>query len=151
MLTHIVDHRPPRIAFLLLIVAAAVHWLLPPLSRQVASLPVLGVVLFLGGFSAMMWAWWLFKSHRVAICPTSPTARLLTSGIYRFTRNPMYLGIVMMLLGIALYVGSLPFYLAAGAFFAVVNFAFCPFEEAKLSRSFGAEYLNYRAMVRRWL
>ncbi len=63
----------------------------------------------------------------------------------------MYLGLILMLFGLALYVGTPPFYLAAVAYFAVINWSFCPYEEAKLANSFGQEYLDYKDCVRRWL
>ena len=148
---HLINFRPPRIGMLFALVATAMHWLLPVWGNVQFSCPVVGAALALSGFSIMMWAWWLFKKGEVAICPTASTVRLLTSGVFRFSRNPMYLGMVSMLLGLAAYVGTPPFYLAAVCYFAVLNFVFCPYEEAKLAGTFGQEFLNYKARVRRWL
>lgn len=133
------------------LVGTGMHWLLPVWGVFHFSFPVVGAALALVGFSIMMWAWWLFKKGEVAICPTAPTVRLLTGGIYRFSRNPMYLGMVAMLLGLAAYVGTPPFYVAAVSYFAVLNFVFCPYEETKLASTFGQEFSNYKAKVRRWL
>ena len=99
----------------------------------------------------MIQAWWQFRQTDVAICPTEKTTELITDGIYRFTRNPMYLGMVMMLTGVAMFVGTLPFYVAAVALFAILNFVFCPYEEEKLSRTFGSRFEQYRGRARRWL
>ncbi|MCX7177026.1 MAG: isoprenylcysteine carboxylmethyltransferase family protein [Proteobacteria bacterium] len=148
---HIINFRPPRIGMLFALVAVGVHWLPPVSGGFRVSFPVVGAVLAVAGFAIMMRAWWLFKKGDVAICPTAHTARLLTGGVYRFSRNPMYLGMVSMLLGLAAYVGTPPFYLAAAGYFAVLNFVFCPHEEAKLTGIFGQEFLNYKARVRRWL
>jgi protein-S-isoprenylcysteine O-methyltransferase Ste14 len=147
----VIDFRPPRIAMLFGLAAAALHWGLPVWNKMRFSYPVFGAVTAAGGFMAMMWGWWLFKKHDVAICPTQKTVRLVTRGIYRFTRNPMYLGFILMLLGLAFFVGTPPFYLAAGAYFVLINWVFCPYEEAKLTGTFGQEFLNYKARVRRWL
>lgn len=84
-------------------------------------------------------------------CPTATNDRLVTTGIYRYTRNPMYLGIIGLLLAIAIHVGTLPFYLAAAVYFIVINHVFCPYEEAKLAATFGDHYNAYRNRVRRWL
>lgn len=148
---NIINYRPPRIGMLFALAATGLHWLVPTWNGLRLSAPVAGAMLGLAGFGVMMWAWWLFKEGEVAICPTAHTARLLTTGIYRVSRNPMYLGMVLILLGLALYVGTPPFYLAAAGYFAVLNFVFCPYEEAKLERLFGQEFLNYRASVRRWI
>jgi protein-S-isoprenylcysteine O-methyltransferase Ste14 len=99
----------------------------------------------------MMIAWAQFRQQQVAICPTEPTAKLITSGAYRFTRNPMYFGVMMMLGGLAFWFGTLPFVLAALAFFLVINLVFCPYEEQKLATNFGDDYRDYCQRVSRWL
>lgn len=146
----IIEFRPPRLAMAFVLIATGLHWLLPEWGRFRTHL-LFSISLGIVGFSVMMWGWWLFRKHDVAICPGAATARLITHSIYRVTRNPMYLGLILMLGSLALYVGTLPFYLAAIAYFAVINWGFCPYEEAKLARTFGQEYLRYRDRVRRWL
>jgi protein-S-isoprenylcysteine O-methyltransferase Ste14 len=131
--------------------AAAFHWLTPVLSPQVFSSVSAGVVLVILGFAIMMRAWWQFQQRQIAICPTAPTDALITDGIYRFTRNPMYLGMVLMLSGIALYLGSLPFYVVATVYFLVIDRAFCRYEEQKLLATFGSHYNRYQSDVRRWI
>ena len=103
------------------------------------------------GFGIMLRAWWLFRERATAICPTAKTTSLITNDVYGLTRNPMYLGIVMMLLGIAVATGSLPCYLASLAFFLIIDAVFCPYEERKLEQAFGDAFTRYRGAVRRWL
>lgn len=151
MSTTLITYRPPRIAFSLLAIAAVMHWAMPITDPTVFAAPWMGAVFLLAGFTVMMWAWWVFQRHAVAICPTAPTDRLLTRGIYATTRNPMYLGMVAMMLGVALYLGTLPFYIAAFAYLLLIDRVFCAYEEDKLEATFGDEYRRYRARVRRWL
>lgn len=151
MKARFIDYRPPRIAQLFVLTAVVLHWATPMSRLHVYSNHPLGVTLGMGGFVIMMWGWWLFKKEDTAICPTAKSEHLVTTGIYRLTRNPMYLGVVAMLLGIAVFVGTVPFYLAAVAFFAVINRVFCPYEENKLGETFGASYLSYKQIVRRWI
>jgi protein-S-isoprenylcysteine O-methyltransferase Ste14 len=99
----------------------------------------------------MMWSWLLFKKKDVAICPRAKTARIIQSGPYLISRNPMYLGMIMIMLGPALFVGTVTFYLSVLVYFLVLNIVFCPFEEAKLLTAFGHEYAQYCGNVRRWL
>lgn len=145
------DFRPPRMAMLLLLVAATLHWLTPLKASYIFSSTVVGALLAVAGFGIMMRAWWQFRNGNVAICPTAATSRLITSGIYRFTRNPMYLGVVMMLVAVALYAGTTPFYVAALLFACIIDRSFCSYEEQKLAKAFGDEYLRYKQRVRRWL
>jgi protein-S-isoprenylcysteine O-methyltransferase Ste14 len=150
MQVRFIDYRPPRIALAMIAVALALQLLWPASRSVVLTAPLLGAALATAGFALMASAWWQFKKAEIAICPTAYTARLLTDGVYRFTRNPMYLGVIGMLLGLALAVGTVPFYVVALLYFMVINGAFCPYEEAKLRRSFGGQYAEYEARVRRW-
>ena len=133
----IVDYRPPRIAQILVLAAALLHWVTPLKQAQLYSSHGLGLLVGGAGFAVMMWGWWLFRKYDTAICPGAKPRRLVTSGIYRLSRNPMYLGMVAMLFGIALYVGSFPFYLAASIYFVVIDRYFCPYEENRLLDAFG--------------
>jgi len=142
--------RPPRIAQFLVVAAGLLHWAAAP-KLHLYSNALLGSVIIAIGLYVMLAAWWLFKKRRTAICPTDTPSNLVVEGIYRVTRNPMYLGIVAMLLGLAMIVGSLPFYLAAMAYMLVINSVFCAYEEEKLLRQFGDDYLHYKNRVRRWL
>jgi protein-S-isoprenylcysteine O-methyltransferase Ste14 len=76
---------------------------------------------------------------------------LVVDGPYRYTRNPMYLGLVLVTLGIAIWVGAWPMFLVPIATFATANWAHIPFEEAKMRRQFAAAYDEYVGRVRRWL
>lgn len=151
MTLRIINLRPPKIAQALVLVAALLHIFTPMRDMTVYSQPVAGAVLGILGFFIMMWGWSLFKNQGTAICPTAVNTYLVTTGIYRYTRNPMYLGVIIVLLGIAIYVGSIPFYLISVIYFIIINHVFCPYEEKKLVTTFGNDYLEYKNRVRRWL
>ena len=144
-------YKPPRIAMALLLLAAALQLLIPAAWTSVpASLAGGGLIAVLG-FGIMLRAWWLFRKHQTAICPTAETTTLLTHDVYGLTRNPMYLGIVLMLLGTAIAAGGVLFYAAALTFYLIIDYVFCPYEEARLARKFGNTFRRYRKRVRRWL
>ena len=109
-----------------------------------------GLLLGVAGFLLMMRAWWLFRRAATPICPTDNARVLLTGDVYGITRNPMYLGMVMMTLGFATAFGSAPFYAAALLLFAILNFVFCPYEERRLHTAFPG-FAGYAARVRRWI
>ncbi len=147
----ILTFRPPRIAMLLIAIAVTLQWAVPGMLPLLPGTAVAAVSVALAGLSLMVRAWWLFREAETAICPTEQASRLLTDDVYIWTRNPMYLGMLMMMASIGLATGSLFYYLAAGAFFAIIDHSFCPYEEENLSRLFGDAYLEYASQTRRWL
>ena len=112
----------------------------------------LGVVLVAISFAISVWAFLLFRSEGTEINPTSETNKsLVVRGPFRFTRNPMYLGLVLLTLGIAFWVGSLPMFAVPLLVFATANWVHIPFEEAKMRRQLGAAFDRYMRQVRRWI
>jgi protein-S-isoprenylcysteine O-methyltransferase Ste14 len=75
---------------------------------------------------------------------------LVTGGVYTKTRNPMYLGMSLFLLGFAICFGNLFGLLTPVIFILIVNFKFIPFEEKMMEEKFGQEYINYKRNVGRW-
>jgi len=143
--------KPPRIAMALLAIATLAHFALPIDWPKLPSLFIPGMLFAATGFSIMIRAWWLFRQHDTAICPTAETTSFITGDIYRLTRNPMYLGMIFILLGIALLAGSWAFYLVTGVYALILNNVFCRYEERKLLDQYGDEYADYAARARRWI
>lgn len=73
------------------------------------------------------------------------------TGLYRYVRNPMYVGVLLFLLGEALFFGSWAFLLYTLGWLAVVHVNVILYEEPSLRRKFGASYDHYRSAVRRWM
>jgi protein-S-isoprenylcysteine O-methyltransferase Ste14 len=143
---------PPIWALIYGLLAAAASWLLGWPKLPGLPLPVLGVLVIVLGAIAPLWAIRLFRREGTEVSPISPTNRqLVMSGPYRFTRNPMYLGLVIIMFGVALWVGSWPILAAPVAVFITANFVHIPHEEAKMRRQFGAAYDAYVDRVRRWV
>jgi protein-S-isoprenylcysteine O-methyltransferase Ste14 len=143
---------PPVWTLIYLVVSAAISWLLG--WPKVPGLPFapLGIALVAAAFVLPVWAFIVFRREDTEIDPTSPTNRkLVVTGPYRLTRNPMYLGLVIFTVGIAIWVGAWPMFLAPIAVFATTNWGHIPFEEVKMRRQFGAAYDGYVSQVRRWI
>jgi len=147
----LVHHRPPRIAMSLLVIAILLS-ILPNLALSLHR-PLYATALLIGlaGFALMIRAWWLFKAANTAICPTRRSCSLVTHDVFSVTRNPMYLGMSMMLTAVALGVGTAPFYAATLAYFLILDRVFCPYEEQKARLEFGDIFENYAQRVRRWI
>ena len=119
-----------------------------------AALRYAAVVLFaIVGFGFAISGVLAVRRARTTISPLKPEAAtsLVTSGVYRFTRNPMYLGLCFVLLAWAVFLSSAWAFLGAVAFVLYINrFQIAP-EERALSKLFGPAFAEYRSKVRRWL
>ncbi|MBE0442131.1 MAG: methyltransferase family protein [Psychrobacter sp.] len=94
-----------------------------------------------------------FKKAQTTVNPHTPekATNLVTRGIYQYTRNPMYLGLVLILLGWAFYLSHfLPFMLVPVFMIYMTRFQIQP-EERMMTQKFGIEYQDYIAKVRRWI
>ena len=143
---------PPVWALIYVVLAAATSSLLGWPQVSGLPLPKLGIALTLIPWALPVWVIVVFRHAGTEITPTSPTNRaLVVDGPYRYTRNPMYLGLVLVTLGIAVWIGAWPMLLAPIAVFATANWVHIPFEEAKMRRQFGVSYDDYVSRVRRWV
>jgi protein-S-isoprenylcysteine O-methyltransferase Ste14 len=142
---------PPQIAFVALVLGSLFHALAPVTWRILPAVPAIGIFVFVVGVFLAVWAALLFRSKRTPIYATTLPETLVTSGPFRFTRNPIYLGLLLTLLSFVFLFGSLPMLVAPLFFLLVMNFYYLPFEESKLETTFGESYTKYRQRVRRWL
>lgn len=142
---------PPLVYLAALLVGYVVSRLVP-----VAFLPR-EVAYAVGGTLLALWlivagsAIVLFRYARTSINPTVPTTALVVSGPFRFTRNPMYLGLAFFYCGIAIFLQAPWALMLLPLVLLIVQRLFIEREERYLERKFGAEYLRYKERVRRWL
>ena len=88
---------------------------------------------------------------RGTLIPTHATERLVVSGLYRFVRNPMYAGVMLAIVGESLAFWNYGLLIELGFFAVSVNLFVRMYEEPRLTRRFGGEYLRYKANVPRWI
>jgi protein-S-isoprenylcysteine O-methyltransferase Ste14 len=146
---------PPPLIF---VVGFLVAWVLdrfwraiPLLSASSAALGPIGFVLLVGGVALSAWAMLTFRRAHTAIIPIRPARRVVSHGPYRFTRNPMYVGLTIAYIGIAvLYNSAWPLILLPLVLIVLVR-TVIEREEAYLRVAFGTEYIAYQSRVRRWL
>ena len=144
--------RPP-IALVLTIVAALV-------AERIISLPLFAASAFVRGLGALLlslglalaiWAIVTFRRSGTAVQTSKPTSLIVENGPYRLTRNPIYLGMLALMIGLALSAGTAWLLLVMIPFYAVIRLGVIAREEAYLERKFGAAYRDYKSRVRRWL
>jgi len=144
---------PPLVAA----VCAAATWglslLTPPLQIPTLARLVAGVLLVAVGLGFAVDALVSFRRAKTTVNPIKPesTTSLVSSGVYSITRNPMYVGMLLLLIAGAVYLASPLSLLGSLAFFLYISrFQIAP-EERALTTLFGAEYSSYQTKVRRWL
>ncbi|MGN6829029.1 methyltransferase family protein [Paucibacter sp. M5-1] len=109
-----------------------------------------GLGLIALGLGLAQWHARLFRRIGTNINTFGEPDRLTTEGLFRRSRNPMYLGLLIALLGLALTLGSLSPLFGPLSFFALAQCWYIPLEERAMAAKFGAEYARYRQAVRRW-
>lgn len=110
-----------------------------------------GIALIVAGVSMMVWAACAFAKAGTTIKPFAESSALVTRALYRFSRNPMYLSMVTILLGTALLLGSASPFFVLPVFVVAIQTRFIHREEADLLAKFGKDYDAYRSKVRRWI
>jgi protein-S-isoprenylcysteine O-methyltransferase Ste14 len=142
---------PPVYFLAALVGMAALHFTLPMVKLIHPPYSYVGIVLVGCGLWIVVWAARLFSRAGTPIKPFEPSTHLVTGGPYRITRNPMYLGMVTGLIGVAVLFGTLSPFLVIPAFVYVIQRLFITREEAALLTTFGEDYLTFRSRVRRWI
>ncbi len=143
---------PPVLALILALSMAAAARLLP----RPALLPEpwsdgMGWLVIGAGLGLMVAAAWLFRRKRTNIHPFGRPDVLITEGVFRLSRNPIYLGLTLVLAGIALLLNALAALPLVIVFFVVADRWYIPVEERLAESVFGAAFDAYRRRVRRWL
>lgn len=124
---------------------------LPVPFAENAVLRFIGMVLLLGGVILVFWAAFQFPRHQTSIRPDRGSNALVAAGPYAFSRNPIYLGEAIALVGAGIAFDRLWLILVVPVFvFAITRLAI-EREEAYLERRFGAAFADYRSRVRRWI
>jgi protein-S-isoprenylcysteine O-methyltransferase Ste14 len=141
---------PPLIYVLAIIIGIALERIWPTAScLPVAGKPA-GVGLVAAGILILALCLRQFRSAGTPINPYKPTEKLITSGLYRYSRNPVYVADFILQAGIGLWLNNLWIVLMIPSVLAAVYFGVVLREERYLAAKFGQEYLDYKARVRRW-
>jgi len=149
--TRVSSIKPPRIALIAMVAMLPLHVIMPLATLVPRPVSYAGLAAMAGGIAMITWSRRAFQTAATPITPFTESRALIRHGLYRWSRNPMYLGAVLLVAGAAVLLGSLTPLMVAGGFFIVLQEGFVRHEERLLARRFGGEYQEYRRSVRRWL
>ena len=143
--------RPPLVYLASILTGASFEygWSLPFVPPAFTAL--LGSLLVIGALVLFFCATGTFRAAGTPVPGNKPTTVIVRTGPYRFSRNPIYVAFTLLQLGVAVWVNSLWLIVTLIAAVALMSLIVIPREERYLERRFGAEYVDYRASVRRWL
>jgi len=142
---------PPLLFVLPILASLALEWFVPTSFVRGEFRWILGAVIVVAGVALNIGGFVTQKRAGTDPIPFNPTTRIVAHGVYRFSRNPMYLGFALCTFGLAILVDSAWMLLAVPIGLVFVDLIVIMREERYLKRKFGEEYLNYKGRVRRWL
>jgi len=142
---------PPLIYVAFFLVGMGLQRYVPVHRLPTAPGRVLGGVLVLLSLLLTTWSFRRFWASGTSVVPVRPTTALVIEGPYRFTRNPMYLGLLLLYAGVACWFWLMWPLLLVPLLIWVIGVSVIGREERYLTRKFGDEYRRYQARVRRWL
>jgi len=142
---------PPTFFWAAAILSLALHFALPVVSLIPFPLNLAGAVPIAFGAILNIWADQLFKKRTTTVKPFERPTVFIIEGPFAWTRHPMYLGMVAILLGISLICGSLTSFAGPLAFCVIVRLRFIRAEEQSMGEVFGEQYNDYKSRVRSWI
>ena len=145
--------RPPIAWGLAILAGLVLQWLMP-LPFMPAAAParwIVGAAVFAAALALFGWAIATMTRAGSNVPTTMPTITIVDTGPYRFTRNPIYVGMFLAIIGLAIAFDSLWLLIALVPFALVIRYGVVAREETYLERKFGVPYRDYRSRVRRWL
>jgi protein-S-isoprenylcysteine O-methyltransferase Ste14 len=142
---------PPAYVLTAIVLMVALHFIAPAARLIPSPWNLLGVIPLAVGIIINVVADRAFSRAGTTVKPFQESSALITTGVYRLSRNPMYLGLVLLVLGIAVITGSLTPLVVVPILAFLLDRDFIAAEERMLEERFGPVWLEYKKSVRRWI
>jgi protein-S-isoprenylcysteine O-methyltransferase Ste14 len=142
---------PTTYFIILLLLSIGFHLVFPLFKFIFSPYNYLGFGLIIFGIIINLWTDSLFKKKQTTVKPYEMPNFFVTSGPFKLSRHPMYLGMMSILLGVAIFLGSLIIFAFPIIFIVIMEKRFIPLEEKNFETKFGNQYVDYKKRVRRWI
>ncbi len=142
---------PPVILAATIALGLVLNFFFPARFLPHAITAPLGAIIILGSIALAISAIREMAAFNTPLDVRKPAADIVTSGVFRISRNPIYLGMLLLCAGVAIAANSLWVLVLALPFAVILQKGVIEREETYLERKFGTKYLNYKAKVRRWI
>ncbi len=140
---------PPTLVLIHIAAGIALNWIFPVAIWH--SWGWLGLILLAAAFAVTKWSKDIFQKAGTNVAPNKPATAIVQNGPYQYSRNPMYVCMIVGFFGLALLAGGLMMLLVVIPLFVILDRKIIAPEETYLTEKFGEEYKNYKVKVRRWL
>jgi len=142
--------RPPTYFYISIVLIIILRFIFPNFNLIRFPHNLLGILLMIFGFYLIGKSYFLFKKHKTPE-DLSESKALVIEDIYKYSRNPMYVGSIIFLIGLSILIQNVLSFIILIMFFLIMDKMFIPFEEEKMEKTFGKKYLEYKKKVRRWI
>jgi len=142
---------PPIYLLFYFLLALVLHNFLPIKQIITGDYENIGWIFIGLGIFINIWAFIYFRKFHTTIKPYSKSDNLIDRGPFKFSRNPIYLGYILVLIGVVINLGSVATIVTPIGLFITINVIFISYEEKELDEEFGEEYIKYKKRVRRWI
>jgi protein-S-isoprenylcysteine O-methyltransferase Ste14 len=142
---------PTAYLLIALIIMLVLHFIIPILMLITVPWNLIGIIPLIIGILVNLLADAALHKGGTTVQPFQESAALITNGVYGISRNPMYLGFVLVLIGVAILLRSLSPWIVIPLFIILVEFVFITEEEKMLAEKFGPIWIEYRKKVRQWI
>ena len=142
---------PTTFLLVAMLLCLALNFLIPITYLFLAPINLLGLIPLLIGLWLNLSADRAFKRADTTVKPFKESNSLIEDGVFRFSRNPMYFGFALILLGISILLRSLSPYIVVVLFVLLIDRMYIRYEEQMLETKFGYEWKAYRSRVRKWI
>ncbi len=146
-----VAFHPPFLLALAILAGFLARWLVPLSFLSPSLATSLGTVIIAAAFGVFFWALYTMRTGNASIPTSEPTDAIVVRGPFRFSRNPIYLSMLLLQVGIGIRANSLWFLGLAAVSAVLLWWGVISREEQYLERKFGTEYVSYKGRVRRWI
>lgn len=142
---------PTTYFWCLLLISIILHFVFIMTKFIFVPYSYLGWLFIAIGAILAIWPDFIFRKNKTTVKPHEKPTKLITSGPFRISRHPIYLGFTLILLGVSTIHGTIVSFIFPLLFALIMEFKFIRMEERKLEKAFGKQYLDYKKRVRKWL
>lgn len=142
---------PPVLLAIAIALSYFISTLFPILQFTDVVISFAGLICITAGIGLFLWARKLLRKHKTTLRPHGKPSKLVTYGPYRFSRNPIYLGFLMISIGTVLLFANVLAFAGPLIFFVFISTFVIPIEERMLTKTFGKSYTSYNKKIRRWI